>query len=104
MSESNITLDSRDEAVLLFGSRDLFLKEIRSALGMQQLAGRGDHVLLKGSDDQIDLAQRVFAQLRAVLRQQGSLTIEDVKSTRSARWPWLSPRSSMKVHRSCTVT
>jgi phosphate starvation-inducible PhoH-like protein len=80
MSEATVTLDSRDEAILLFGSRDQFLKEIRAALGMQQLAGRGDHVLLKGTDDQIDLAQRVFAQLRAVLRQQGSLTLEDVKT------------------------
>jgi phosphate starvation-inducible PhoH-like protein len=80
MSEATITLDSRDEAILLFGSRDLFLKEIRAALGMQQLAGRGDHVLLKGTDDQIAQAQRVFAQLRHVLRQQGSLTAEDVKT------------------------
>jgi phosphate starvation-inducible PhoH-like protein len=80
MSEATITLDSRDEAILLFGSRDLFLKEIRAALGMQQLAGRGDHVLLKGTDEQIAQAQRVFAQLRHVLRQQGSLTGEDVKT------------------------
>src|SRR5262249_48759261 len=80
MSETTVTLDSRDEAILLFGSRDLFLKEIRAALGMQQLAGRGDHVLLKGSDDRIALAQGVFAQRRAGLRQQGSLTLEDVKT------------------------
>jgi phosphate starvation-inducible protein PhoH and related proteins len=80
MSEATVTLDSRDEAILLFGSRDLFLKEIRAALGMQQLAGRGDHVLLKGNDEQIAQAQRVFAQLRHVLRQQGSLTAEDVKT------------------------
>ena len=33
MSEATISLDSRDEAILLFGSRDTYLKEIRSALG-----------------------------------------------------------------------
>src|SRR5215212_1439244 len=80
MSETTITLDSRDEAILLFGSRDQYLKEVRTALGMQQLVGRGDQVLLKGTDDQLALAERVFGQLRSVLRQQGSLSTEDVKT------------------------
>jgi phosphate starvation-inducible PhoH-like protein len=80
MSEATITLDSRDEAILLFGSRDQYLREIRNVLGMQQLAGRGDQVLLRGSDEQIALAERVFAQLRHLLRQQGSLSSEDVKT------------------------
>jgi phosphate starvation-inducible PhoH-like protein len=80
MSEATITLDSRDEAILLFGSRDQYLREVRAALGMQQLVGRGDQVLLKGTDDQLALAERVFGQLRSVLRQQGSLSQEDVKT------------------------
>lgn len=80
MSETTITLDSRDEAILLFGSRDQYLREIRTALGMQQLVGRGDQVLLRGSDEQIGQAERVFAQLRHLLRQQGSLSAEDVKT------------------------
>ena len=41
MSEFTITLDSREEAILLFGSRDQYLKEIRSALGTSSLVGRG---------------------------------------------------------------
>ena len=80
MSEATISLDSRDEAILLFGSRDQYLREIRTVLGMQQLAGRGDQVLLRGSDEQIAQAERVFAQLRHLLRQQGSLSAEDVKT------------------------
>lgn len=80
MSEATIHLDSRDEAILLFGSRDQFLREVRQTLGMQQLAGRGDQILLKGTDDQLAQATRVFTQLRALLRQQGSLTAEDVKT------------------------
>jgi phosphate starvation-inducible PhoH-like protein len=80
MSEQTINLDSREEAILLFGSRDTYLKEVRSALGMQQLVGRGEQVILKGSDDQLAQAGRVFAQLRHLLRQQGSLTPEDVKT------------------------
>jgi phosphate starvation-inducible PhoH-like protein len=80
MSEATITLDSREEAVLLFGSRDHHLKEIRSTLGTQQLVGRGDQVIVKGTDEQIDQAQRVFSQLRQMLRSQGSLSNEDVKT------------------------
>lgn len=80
MSETTINLDSRDEAVLLFGSRDTYLREIRTALGMQQLVGRGDQVLLRGTDEQLAQAERVFQQLRQLLRQQGSLSAEDVKT------------------------
>jgi phosphate starvation-inducible PhoH-like protein len=80
MSEATITLDSRDEALLLFGSRDQFLREIRTRLGMQQLVGRGDQILLKGSEEQLSLATRVFEQLRQLLRQQGQLSSEDVKT------------------------
>src|SRR4051812_6190269 len=80
MSEATITLDSREEALLLFGSRDQHLREIRNALGVQQLVGRGDQVLVKGNDEQLDQAQRVFVQLRHMLRQQGSLSGEDVKT------------------------
>jgi phosphate starvation-inducible protein PhoH and related proteins len=80
MSEITITLDSREEAILLFGSRDQYLKEIRKALGMEQLVGRGDQILLKGSDEQLGQAQRVFGQLRMMLRQQGSLSAEDVRT------------------------
>src|SRR5262249_47664298 len=80
MSEATITLDSRDEAILLFGSRDQFLREIRTVLGAEQLVGRGDQVIVKGTDEQLALAQRVFGELRRVVRQQGSLTMEDVRT------------------------
>ena len=72
MSEATITLDSRDEAVLLFGSRDQYLrKKIRTAPGVPQLVGRGDQILIKGTDEQLWLAERVFGQLRQMLRQAG---------------------------------
>jgi phosphate starvation-inducible PhoH-like protein len=80
MSETTITLDSREEAILLFGSRDQFLKEIRNGLGAPSLVGRGDQILIKGTDEQLGQAQRVFGQLRTMLRQQGSLSAEDVRT------------------------
>src|SRR5881227_2483032 len=80
MSEATITLDSREEAILLFGSRDQYLKEVRAGLGLQQMVGRGDQILIKGGDDQLAMAERVFAQLRQMLRDQGSLSGEDVRT------------------------
>ena len=80
MSEITITLDSREEAILLFGNRDQYLKEIRNALGASSLVGRGDQIIVKGTDDQLGQAQRVFGQLRMMLRQQGSLSAEDVRT------------------------
>src|SRR5438876_10758732 len=79
MNELTIQLDSRDEAVGLFGSRDRFLKEIRDTLGVQ-LVARGDTILAKGSDEQLDQVQRVFTQLRQLLRHHGQLTTESVRT------------------------
>jgi phosphate starvation-inducible protein PhoH and related proteins len=79
MSEATITLNSQDEAVVLFGHRDQLLREIRTALGVQ-LAARGRTVTIKGTDDQIAQAERVFQQLRHLVAQQGSLSLEDVRT------------------------
>ena len=79
MNELTIQLDSRDEAVGLFGSRDRFLKEIRDTLGVQ-LVARGDTILVKGNDEQLDQAQRIFTQLRQLLRHHGQLTTESVRT------------------------
>lgn len=79
MTELTIQLDSRDEAMLLFGSRDVYLREIRTTLGAQ-VVGRGDQVLVKGTEEQCALAARIFDELRRVLRKQGNLAVEDVKT------------------------
>ena len=41
---------------------------------------RGDTVLAKGSDEQLDQVQRVFMQLRQLLRHHGQLTTESVRT------------------------
>src|SRR5690348_16318235 len=80
MSDATITLDSRDEARRRFGSRDQYLREIRSQLGMQQLVGRDDQIVLRGTDEQLSLAERGVGQLRQMLRQHCSLSGEDVRT------------------------
>lgn len=77
MSEAIITLDSRDEALLLFGSRDKNLRALREALGVRFIA-RGDTVHIDGDLDQVGKAARAFQQLRQMLKKQGKLSVEDV--------------------------
>jgi phosphate starvation-inducible PhoH-like protein len=79
MSEATITLDSQDEAVVLFGHRDQHLREIRNAIGAQ-VAARGDTIFVKGSDEQVEKAERVLRQLRGIVSRQGSLSMEDVRT------------------------
>jgi phosphate starvation-inducible PhoH-like protein len=79
MSEATITLQSQDEAVVLFGHRDQHLREIRNAIGAQVVA-RGDTIIIKGTDEQIDKSQRVLGQLRGIVARQGSLSMEDVRT------------------------
>src|SRR5436305_1769505 len=75
----SLTLDSRDEAVLLFGNRDQFLKLVRDALGVR-LVARGDTVQIDGPEEVVDQAERAFVQMRSVLRTNGQLANEDVKT------------------------
>jgi phosphate starvation-inducible PhoH-like protein len=79
MSEMTLTLNNQDEALLLFGSRDQHLRAIRDALGVRLIA-RGDTVQIEGPDEQVGQADRVFQQLRHMLRQHGKLSPEDVRT------------------------
>ena len=64
-----LTLDNRYEAVLLFGSRDQYLRLIRDALEVRLIA-RGNTIQVEGADYRVAEADRVFQQLRQMLRQQ----------------------------------
>src|SRR5262245_40811450 len=75
----SLTVDSRDEALLLFGNRDQFLKLLRDGLGVRIVA-RGDTIQIDGTEEGVSQAERAFVQLRAILRSNGQLTNEDVKT------------------------
>jgi phosphate starvation-inducible protein PhoH and related proteins len=74
-----LTLDSRDEAVMLFGSRDQHLRLLRDALGVRIVA-RDMIVHIEGTEHQVDQADRVFQQLRQLIKTQGALTTESVRT------------------------
>jgi phosphate starvation-inducible PhoH-like protein len=76
----SITLDSRDEAVILFGPRDQFLRMIRDTLGVR-LVARGDTVQIDAAEEErVGQAERTFQQLRQILRRAGKLMPEDVRT------------------------
>src|SRR5207244_13178723 len=78
-TSQTLTLDNRDEALLLFGSRDQNLRTIRDALSVRFIA-RGDTLQILGSADAVGRAERVFEQLRQMLRSQGKISPEDVRT------------------------
>jgi phosphate starvation-inducible PhoH-like protein len=77
-----LTLDSQEEAILLFGSRDQYLRLIRDALGVRIIA-RGNTLQIEGAEEPVGQAERVFQELRLMLRQQGTLSTEDVRTVLS---------------------
>jgi phosphate starvation-inducible PhoH-like protein len=74
-----IPLASRDEALLLFGNRDVYLRMIKDTLGVRLIA-RGDIIQIDGDEDAVGKAERVFQQLRQMLRQQEQISPEDVRT------------------------
>jgi phosphate starvation-inducible PhoH-like protein len=74
-----LTLEGRDEAVLLYGNRDQHLRLLREALGVRLIA-RGETLQIEGTQEQVGRAERAFQQLRQMLRQQGRLTPENVRT------------------------
>src|SRR5947209_17372282 len=75
-----LTLDSREEAVILFGPRDQYLRTIRDALGVK-LVARGDMLLIEAATSSAaEHAERAFQQLRQLLRKHGKLTAEHVRT------------------------
>jgi phosphate starvation-inducible PhoH-like protein len=81
MSEATLTLtlDSPGEATQLFGTRDQHLRLIRDALGVRLIA-RGDTMQIEGTEEKVAQAERIFGQLRQMLRQQGKLSQEDIRT------------------------
>ncbi len=73
----SLNLD-KDEAILLFGARDQFLRMIREQLQVRIIA-RGDVLQIEGLPEKVDQAERAFQELRHMLKKQEALTPENVR-------------------------
>jgi phosphate starvation-inducible PhoH-like protein len=78
-TQVTLTLEDRDEALLLFGSRDQHLRLIRDALAVRLIA-RGDKLQIEGDEEHVNQAERTFIQLREMLKKHGKLGGEDVRT------------------------
>ena len=52
MPEATISLDSHDEELAVFGSRDQYLRQVRDALGVKVLARHGE-VRVEGEPERV---------------------------------------------------
>jgi phosphate starvation-inducible protein PhoH and related proteins len=77
MPEATISLDSHDEELAVFGSRDQYLRQVRDALGVKVLARHGE-VRVEGEPERVAQARRVFEELRSLYRRRRTISSGDV--------------------------
>ena len=77
----NLTVESRDEAVLLCGVRDQYAKTISEAFGSRVVTRGGDVLALSGkSEESVTQTERAFEQLRQIVRKHNRITPDDVRT------------------------
>src|SRR5437763_5877745 len=79
MPEATISLDSHDEELAVFGSKDQHLRQVRDALGVKVLARHGD-IRVEGDRDRVELARQIFEELRSRFRHRRAISPEGVAS------------------------
>jgi phosphate starvation-inducible protein PhoH and related proteins len=77
MSEASLSFANHDHIRTLFGDRDEYLRQVRQAVGVDVVL-RDDEVCLYGSEEQIDRALEIFAELRHIIETKGRLRDHEV--------------------------
>ena len=77
MPDITIALESHDEELAVFGSRDQYLRQVRDALGVKVVARHGE-VRVEGETERVEQARLVFEELRSQFRRRRPLTGSDV--------------------------
>jgi len=77
MIESTISVGSAENMILLLGTQDQHLKQIRSTIPAS-ISARDGKILVQGDEQDVIRATAVFEELRARLRRNGSLDTEAV--------------------------
>jgi phosphate starvation-inducible protein PhoH and related proteins len=72
-----LSIDDRDEAVLLFGPRDQHLRALRDALSVKATYRSGD-LKMEGVAEAVDQFERALQQLRQIARRHGQVEPKDV--------------------------
>src|SRR3954465_4789397 len=77
MPEVTISLDSHDEELAVFGSRDQFLRQVRDAFGVKVVARHGE-VRVEGETRRVEMARQVFEELKGWHRKRRTASAGDV--------------------------
>src|ERR1700744_4240710 len=77
MPEVTIPLDSHDEELAVFGSRDQFLRQVRDAFGVKLVARHGE-VRVEGETRRVELARQVLEELKGWHRRRRTASAGDV--------------------------
>ena len=77
MPEVTITLESHDEELAVFGSRDQFLRQIRDAFGVKLVARHGE-VRVEGDTRRVEQARQVLEELKGWHRKRRTASAGDV--------------------------
>lgn len=77
MPEVTITLESHDEELAVFGSRDQFLRQVRDAFGVRLVARHGE-VRVEGESGKVEKARQVLEELKGWHRRRRTASAGDV--------------------------
>jgi phosphate starvation-inducible PhoH-like protein len=77
LATRTLSIEDREEAVILFGPRDSHLRALRDALGVKAVY-RGGELRTEGTVEAVEQFERALQQLRQIARRQGELTAKDV--------------------------
>lgn len=83
MSEANISVSDSQTLLTLFGTRDQHLRRIRDAMPVR-VSTRDGEIVVEGDDVSVARATDVIEKLKEIIRQQGSLSPEDVSGVLDA--------------------
>lgn len=72
-----LTIEDRDEAVILFGPRDQHLRAVRDALGVQAVYRNGE-LRIEGAAEGVEQFVRALDQMRQIGRKAGQIVPADV--------------------------
>jgi phosphate starvation-inducible PhoH-like protein len=84
MPEVTITLESHDEELAVFGSRDQFLRQVRDAFGVKLVARHGE-VRVEGETRRVEHARQVLEELKGWHRRRRTASAGDVAELIEAR-------------------
>ena len=77
MPEQTVALRGTQEALVLFGRHDKYLRRIEQALGIS-VVSRGEHLIVNGQPEVVGKAMRLFEDLLVVVRSGAQLRMDDL--------------------------